>query len=57
MGMVWCNHETQSPLEVPKDMLRMGVAWSDQIFQILGVTGQLQVLSLLGRRVVPKGIL
>ena len=36
MGMAWCNQETQSPLEVPKDMLRMGVAWCDQIFQILG---------------------
>ena len=38
MGMAWCNQET---LEVPTDMLRMGVAWCDQIFQILGVTRQI----------------
>ena len=40
MGMAWCNQETQSPLEVPKDMLRMGVAWCDQKIPILGVTRQ-----------------
>ena len=40
MSMAWCNQETQLPLEVPKDMLRMGVAWCDQRFQILGVTRQ-----------------
>ena len=40
MGMTWCNQETQSLLEVPNDILRMGVAWCDQIFQILGVTRQ-----------------
>ena len=40
MGMAWCNQETQSSLEVPKDMLRMGVAWCDQRFQILGVSRQ-----------------
>ena len=40
MGMAWCNRETQSPLEVTKDMLRMGVAWCDQKILILGVTRQ-----------------
>ena len=36
----WPGATTQLPLEVSKDMLRMGVAWCDQIFQILGVTRQ-----------------
>ena len=40
MGLAWCNLETQSPLDVPKDMLRMGVAWCDQKNPILGVTWQ-----------------
>ena len=40
MGMAWCHQETQSPLEVPKEMLGMGVAWCDQVFQTLGVTRQ-----------------
>ena len=41
MTQMWCSQEIQLQLEVPTDMLRMGVAWCDQRFQILGATRQI----------------